>query len=67
MRLDAGLVRQRDEGVVVGFGAGTPNVDLGVNPRGRAEEAERLVDEVTAEVVEQSAGLLYVARFAPAA
>ena len=57
---------QRDKGVVVGLGAGAPPIQFGIDHRRRAEQGESLVDEVTAEVVEQSAGLSWLGRLAPA-
>ncbi len=58
---------ERDEGVVVGLGAGAADVRLGVDLGDRAEEDQGLVDDVAAEVVEQTSDLCRVAGLAPAA
>jgi hypothetical protein len=58
---------ERDEDVVVHGRSRPAEVDLRVAERGGAEELERLVDEVTAEVEEQTAGLLSAGLLAPAA
>ncbi len=56
-----------DEGVVVGLRARPADIGLGVYGDDRAEERQRLVDEMAAEVVEQSADLQRVTGLAPAA
>ena len=65
MRADAVGVLQRDEHVVVDLDAGAAAVDLRVDLRDRAEQLQRLVDDVRAQVVEQAAGLGRVAELAP--
>jgi hypothetical protein len=52
MRANAARVCEGDEGVVVDRGAGTPDIELGIDPTSRTEEGERLVYEVAAEVEE---------------
>ena len=56
-----------EERVVVGLGARSPApVELGVHAADRPEQQARLVDQVGAEVQEQSAALGGVAELAPA-
>lgn len=57
----------REERVVVGGGAGAAYIGLRVHLHGRSEQDERLVDDMAAQVVQQPADLLRVARLAPAA
>ncbi len=57
----------RDERVVVRRRTGPPYVGLRVDRDRRAEERQRLVDDVAAQVVQQAADLLRIARLAPAA
>src|SRR5262245_25356722 len=67
MRVDARLVRERDEGVVVGASTCSQGVQLGVDLGRGPEKLERLVDEVAPEVVEQPAGVLRIPGLAPSA
>ncbi len=66
MRARAAVVLERDEDVVVDLRAGAPHVDLRVHAPREAEQHERLVDEVRAEVEQQAAAVLGVRRLAPA-
>lgn len=67
MGADAAGVGEGEEGVVVGLRGWTADVGLGVDGDDRAEQGQRLVDEVAAEVVEEPAQLRRVAGLAPAA
>ena len=65
MAADTLVVLERHEDVVVDLGAGPPAVDLGVDGAGRAEQTDRLIDQMGPEVEQEPAGLLGVAAFAP--
>src|SRR3954470_4253220 len=60
-------MREGNEGVVAHRGAGSAAVDLGIYALGGAEEEERLVDQVRAQVVEHAARLLGRIQLAPGA
>jgi hypothetical protein len=59
-------MRQGDEGIIIDFDRWPAPIQLGVNVTGWAEEDQRLVDEMAAEIVQESAGLLGCAKLAPA-
>ena len=65
MRARPRAVLEGHEGVVVHDRALTPGVELPVHARDRAEQEERLVDQVRAEVEQQAAGLRRVGPLAP--
>ena len=67
MRAHADGVLERDEDVVVDQRAGAARVDLGVDAMHRAEQRERLVDEMRAEVEQQPAALAGARQLAPRA
>ena len=65
MRALAICMRDGDEGVVVDLHTGTPPVELGVDVACGTEQDQRLVDEMTAEIEEQPAGLVSRAPLTP--
>jgi hypothetical protein len=67
MGANARVVLEGEKVVVVHLGAGASNIELGVDLTHRPEELESLVDEVTAEVVQQAAPLGSSGSLAPAA
>src|SRR5690242_5271955 len=67
MRSNSGRVRQRQEHVVIRYRAGAATVKLRVHRDNRTTEDERLIDEVTAEVIQKPARHARIALFAPTA
>ena len=55
--MDARLVLEGEEDVVLRYGALAPRIELRVQPARRAEELQRLIDEVAAQVEEQPPAL----------
>ena len=66
MRVDSGIVSEGDEGVIGDPGFRAPGVKLCIDAPRRPEQLQRLIDHVTAEVVENPAGILGLGAFAPA-
>ena len=67
MGADAIFVRQRHEHVIVALDALTPLIQFGIDLGDRPEQIKRLVDQMAADVKEQSAALVRHAAFLPAA
>src|SRR4249919_2045721 len=58
-------MREREKLVVVDLHAGPAAIELCIHVRHRAKQVQRLIDEMRAEIVEQSAGELRRAALAP--
>ena len=67
MRTHSRRVREREEHVVVHLHAGSAAIQLGVHIGDGAEQVQRLIDEMSAEIVEQPARQLRLAALAPSA
>jgi hypothetical protein len=67
MRAGAAVVPERDEGVVVRGHPRAPYVALAVDLPHRPQQPHRLVDQMAAEVVQQTSDFFGAARLAPAA
>jgi hypothetical protein len=60
-------MRERDENIIVDFDARPASIELGVDISDRAEQMQRLIDQMRAEIVKQTARESRRALLAPAA
>src|SRR5688572_7712839 len=67
MRTHSRRMREREEHVVVHLHAGSAAIQFGVHIGDGTEQVQRLVDEMSAEIVEQPARQLRLAALAPSA
>src|SRR5436309_11202569 len=65
MRTCSRRMLQRDEAIIVRFDALTAAIQLCVYGHSRAEEGEGLIDEMTAEVIQQSTRFGGIGLFTP--